>query len=78
MTDGLTIATHYGRNDKDNLDYNDIEVTLHLDGRTYGMVYGDYYHDKGLSKSEGFEDAIRLLYPKIPVLKYNVADREVL
>lgn len=76
---GVTITTHYQKSDKKCWgDYYSVDVLVRADGgREFAAHYGDYYHDKGHDKVEGFLDAIQTLHgPKIPVIRRDVADIE--
>ena len=76
---GITVTTHYPKSDpKFQGDYYEVDVAVRAaDGREFAAQYGDYYHDKGHDKVEGFVDAVQtILGPKIPVIRYNVADVE--
>ncbi len=74
---GITVITHYPKSDKKcEGDYYDVEVFVKEAHQEFAMQYGDYYHDKGHDKAQGFVDAIHTLFgDKISVIRYNVADR---
>lgn len=52
-------------------DYSSIDV--YIDGQCV-TTYGDYYHDKGLDKVEGFIEGLRFFQPTFEVERVNVAD----
>lgn len=71
----VEIVKHYEDTDEDcSSDYWDIEIFV--DGKL-AKQYGDYYHDKGDEKADGFLDALYFLglikQPDVTV-KY-IADR---
>lgn len=72
----LTVVTHYCKDDPNfDSDYSDIEI-LDTEGNQIA-IYGDYYHDKGLEKIDGFIDGIRWATGKaIDVDEKCVADRD--
>lgn len=72
----LKQVTHYPKSDPDcDGDYYDIELLSET-----GMViveYGDYYHEKGEEKMEGFIEGVEwVLGEKVKVERVDVADRE--
>ena len=76
---GITVTTHYPKSDKRcEGDYYDVDIMVKADNKQYfAMQYGDHYHDKGHDKAQGFVDAIHALFgSSVPVLRYNVSDRE--
>lgn len=75
---GITIETHYPNTDPECIsDYYDIVINIRGKGWDGRMEYGDYYHDRGSDKAEGFIDAMKLVYgDKFPVLRIDLADRE--
>lgn len=78
MTNGVTVIVHYPITDPQMTgDYYDVTVDVTLDNKRYHMDYGDYYHDKGTAKAEGFIDALRIIYgSKFPVIRGRQADRD--
>lgn len=73
----ILIITHYAKDDPQFVyDYCDIEIFV--DGKLV-KEYGDYYHDNGKEKVEGFIDAYKDIYGKdtIFVLERDVADRGI-
>jgi len=78
MANGVTMVVHYPKSDREMWgDYYDVTIDVTLDTKTYHQEYGDHYHEKGVSKAEGFVDALRLIYgSKFPAIRYNVADRD--
>ncbi len=71
----LTVRTHYPQNDPNcDSDYSSIEI-LDSTGRVL-QAYGDYYHDKGVEKVEGFLDALRVFDMLDTVTREDVADAE--
>lgn len=55
----LKIITHFYNDDPDcSGDY--ASVTVELEGMVIAN-YGDYYHDKGEEKAEGFIDGVRYM-----------------
>lgn len=76
---GITLTTHYPKNDpKFEGDYDSIDILVRAsDGWEFAIQYGDYYHDKGYEKAQGFVDAVQtILGPRIPLIRRNVADVE--
>lgn len=75
---GITVTTHYPKTDpKMQSDYYDITIDVRGKGWDGAMQYGDYYHDKGYEKAEGYLDAMQLVYgTRFPILKIRIADRE--
>ena len=76
---GITVSTHYSKADPDySGDYCEVHVEVRATGgMEFAMQYGDHYHDKGWERAQGFVDAVQALHgPKIPVIRYNVADIE--
>ncbi len=72
----LKIVTHFTTDDPEFCaDYYDIELFDESDELV--TEFGDYYHDRGDDKVEGFiEGAEWALGEKIEVERINVADRE--
>lgn len=68
----IEIITHYAEDDEEfNSDYYSID--LMINGKL-AATYGDYYHDKGKEKVEGFFDALNYLGYKMKLTETNVAD----
>lgn len=77
----LLVVTYYTRyedeSDEDciNGDYSWMEIRDSNDALL--TDYGDYYHDKGLEKVEGFIDGFTILFGKKPKVEYkNVVSSE--
>lgn len=71
----VTVITHYPTDDPDcGGDYANIDI-VDAKGKTIA-AYGDYYHDKGQEKVQGFLDALRYLKLLGKVKEKNVADVE--
>ena len=68
----IKIITHYYNIDT-NFGGDYAGVSVYLDN-VLVKTYGDYYHDKGTEKSEGFLDGIKYIYPNIKVIKEKIAD----
>ncbi len=77
MANGVTITVHYPKSDKEmDGDYYDVTIDLTLGKLHYQQTYGDYYHEKGTEKVQGFVDALKLIYgSKFPIIRADVADR---
>lgn len=76
MVNGLTRTIHYTESNPGG-DYTDVTIDLHLDGIHYQTEWGDSYHDKGWERSDGFIDAIRMIYgEKFPIIDVEANDRE--
>lgn len=70
----LTIRTHYSTDDPECYgDYHSIDLVDSVSGRVI-QSYGDYYHDKGSEKVEGFLDGLRFLGVSVKVTREDVAD----
>ncbi len=71
----VTQVTHYPEDDpKGNGDYYDIEL-LDAEGKVIA-TFGDYYHDKGQEKAEGFIQGVEYaLGVKVKVVHKKAADR---
>lgn len=71
----VKIVTHYEQSDTDcSGEYYDIEVFIN---NRLVAEYGDYYHDKGEEKVEGFIAALKLIYGNdIKIEKQSIADRD--
>ncbi len=71
----IKVITHYFKEDEDYVgDYDSVEITI--DGKTV-ITYGDYYHDKGGEKAEGFIDGLSyILGKKVEFNKEDIADIE--
>jgi len=55
----INIITHYEIDDvKFNRDYTSIDIEI--DGKEM-IEYGDFYHDRGQEKAEGFLDCLDIL-----------------
>lgn len=68
----IKIVTHYDRDDIDcSGDYASIDI--YLNG-TKIKSYGDYYHDKGSEKVDGFLDGLTMLMTDIVFTTENIAD----
>jgi hypothetical protein len=75
----ITIRTHYLREDTEFIyDYASVDVLV--DGAV-AVSYGDYYHDKGSEKAQGFVAAVEWLHankhltdPKLEIKHEEVAD----
>ena len=77
VVDGMTVTLHFPKSDTARTgDYSDVTIDVHLNGQHYQAAYGDYYHEKGHDKAEGFTDAIQMLHPNLPLLKFRINDRE--
>lgn len=64
--------TRYGDDDPEcGGDY--YEVIIKHDDKIL-VVYGDYYHDKGWDKADGFIDGLKVTYPNLKVLTEERAD----
>jgi len=77
MARKLIVVTHFRDDDKECWgDYCSIDI---LDEKGNLIeTYGDYYHDKGDEKVQGFIDAIEYIDGEAPeVERKNVADYEV-
>lgn len=71
----LCVVTHYHVSDAECIgDY--CEVTIHNAAGDVIKTYGDHYHDKGLTKAEGFVDCLKWLHPKLTFEYRDVADYE--
>lgn len=58
-------------------DYWSIEVEVRLpNGTILSQPYGDYYHDNGREKVDGFLDAIRQIYGTPEIEEIDLADIE--
>lgn len=69
-------TTRYGNDDADcSCDY--YEVILSREDGTEIRRFGDYYHDKGREKAEGFIDGLKLVYPALEVEYRTVSDYEI-
>ena len=75
---GATVTIHYPKSDKNmDGDYYDVTINFYAGDLMFHQEYGDYYHDKGVDKSDGFIDALKLLYgDKLPIMRLRAADRE--
>jgi hypothetical protein len=75
---GATMTIHYPKSDKNmEGDYYDVTINVYLGDEMLHMDYGDYYHDKGTDKAQGFLDALTAIYgSKFPILRLRAADRE--
>jgi hypothetical protein len=68
----ITRITRYGEDDIDcGSDYYEIIIKS---GPKTLATFGDYYHDKGWEKSEGFIQGLRVCYPELKVVEREVAD----
>ena len=71
----LEIVTHFSIEDTDcGGDYYSIDVVA-PDGKAIAS-YGDYYHDKGREKVEGFLDGLRYAGIKVTTVEKHVPDME--
>lgn len=70
----IEVITHYDVGDDDCIgDYRDMEILIN---KKQVVSYGDYYHDKGHKKVQGFIDAVKYLTGFKGKTKYkNKADR---
>ena len=76
----VKIVKHYSIEDPEFYgDYGSIQIFINGD---LAIEYGDYYHDKGQEKVDGFLDALRFLSKKekiiglINVEKEEIADED--
>jgi hypothetical protein len=72
----ITILTHFDVEDEEcGGDYFDVEV---LDSNRKVLAsYGDYYHDKGEDKAEGFVEGLKAASKEpVNVIYKSVADRD--
>ena len=58
----LTIISRFDKNDE-NCSGDYCEVKLLIDEKL-AITYGDYYHDKGSEKIEGFIDGLKWVFSK--------------
>lgn len=67
----IEIVTNYCSDDpKFSGDF--CEVDIYIDEQLV-ISYGDYYHDKGWEKVEGFLDAVGYLVPNVEIKKTKTA-----
>ena len=68
----IHIVTHYYSDDPlCSGDYAGVSVYLNNEKVT---TYGDYYHDKGRERADGFMDAVKILFPDCICSKERKAD----
>lgn len=69
----VKVITHFYKDDLEcGGDY--AKVTIELNGNQV-ITYGDQYHEKGIEKSEGFIDALKLIYgDQLLIEPIDVAD----
>jgi hypothetical protein len=66
----IKVVTYYGPNDLGFMkDYYGI-AAFDEEGNEIAS-YGDYYHDKGEEKIQGFLDGLRFAFGEIEVIKEN-------
>jgi hypothetical protein len=70
-----TVTTHFDVSDP-GCEGDYIDVTIHV-GRKLVAEFGDWYHDKGAEKANGFVQGLKYLYPKLVVRLTRKADRTV-
>jgi len=71
----IKIINHYGTDDPEfEGDYYQIEIFINDE---LIQTYGDYYHDKGWEKAEGFMDGIKAITDDYTLTKEDIADYEV-
>lgn len=72
----VVIMTRYG-NDDPEFDSDYYEILIHDEHGKKLAHFGDYYHDKGWEKTEGFVLGLKICYPNLDVENISVADFEV-
>jgi hypothetical protein len=71
----ITRITRYGTDDPEcNGDYYEV-ILKH--GRKILGHFGDYYHDKGWEKADGFIAGMKVFEPNLRVVTKDVADYDV-
>ena len=76
MNVDITIVMHYHKEDKDFMsDCGNVDIIVNgLKAKTYG----DWYHDKGEEKAQGFIDAFKFIHGEESVFVTNkkIADED--
>ena len=66
------VVYHYSKDDPEFYgDYREVDI---MEVDTVIKTYGDYYHDKGAYKIEGFLDALIFMGMEFTVIRSNIAD----
>lgn len=69
----IEVISHYDKNEDEYCTGDYCAVTVKIDDKTC-QRYGDYYHDKGEQKAEGFIDGVRYFNPDVNVIYIKIAD----
>lgn len=69
----IEVIIHYCKNADAQCTGDYSAVTVNIDGKLCAY-YGDYYHDKGEERADGFVDGMRYLNPDANVTYNKVAD----
>ena len=70
----IKVVVHYSSDDIEfNCDYYQIDVYMN----DFKMkTFGDYYHDKGWERCEGYLDGITSFMTDVEIIRENIADYE--